>query len=105
MLLYALITLALLLSGALMLALTFTFHTDYGKSHRLRDGQSVAVTSKGFRANAVVNAVLSVSLVYGLTWALDPFLYDHDKHHRDMRAMNFASVTPLWDRLLGTEEP
>jgi sterol desaturase/sphingolipid hydroxylase (fatty acid hydroxylase superfamily) len=28
----------------------------------------------------------------------------HDKHHANMKAKNFASVTPLWDYLLGTRE-
>ena len=27
----------------------------------------------------------------------------HDKHHVSMKAHNYASVTPIWDRLLGTE--
>lgn len=29
----------------------------------------------------------------------------HNKHHVDMNGKNYASVTPLWDHVLGTEEP
>jgi sterol desaturase/sphingolipid hydroxylase (fatty acid hydroxylase superfamily) len=29
----------------------------------------------------------------------------HNKHHVDMNGKNYASVTPLWDMVFGTEEP
>jgi sterol desaturase/sphingolipid hydroxylase (fatty acid hydroxylase superfamily) len=29
----------------------------------------------------------------------------HNKHHVNMNGKNYASVTPLWDHVLGTEEP
>ncbi len=52
--------------------------------------------------NILVHAGVAFD-VLGLR-ALGYMAIKHDKHHNSMRGGNFASITPIWDRLFGTAE-
>lgn len=73
---YLMITVAVGLSGLTMLGLTLAFHSTYGKAHRIREGRFGSANAKGFVGNAAVTSIFSISIVYGLTFLLAPFLYE-----------------------------
>jgi len=52
--------------------------------------------------NILVHCGLDIPVV-GLR-AIGALARKHDRHHTSMRGGNFASITPLWDRLFGTAE-
>lgn len=69
-----------------------------------------AVSIYSFAAAFLVYSLLNIFVHAGLNLRVFPLSIlthlgaRHDQHHRDMKAGNYASVTPLWDRLLGTKE-
>ena len=74
--LYLMLTLAIGLSGAALVGLTLLFHAPYGRKHRIREGKQYGTNaSKHFVKVAIFNAIFSISIVYGLTYLLYPFLY------------------------------
>lgn len=77
--LYWMLTGAIAASGVTMLLLTFVYHSEYGKTHRIRDGSRGSSSAKRFRRYAALNSVLSISLVYGLTWISHPFLFHEEQ--------------------------
>ena len=74
--LYWMLTFGVALSGLLMVVMTLAYHSGWGRARRIRDGQHGSANAKGFVGNAAVTSALSISLVYGLTWALYPLLYE-----------------------------
>lgn len=75
MTLYALLTAGLLVSGLTMAAMTRLFRSEYGQGRRIRVSERDNATSD-FLQNAVVSSVLSLVLVYGLTFATLPYLFE-----------------------------
>ena len=74
--LYAMISAVLLLSGVVMGVLTLAHYSPRNAGRRIREVKDRPVKRAKYARVAIVNAVLSWALVYGLTWALYPFLYD-----------------------------
>lgn len=72
--LYTLLTAGLLTSGLTMAAMTQVFRSEYGAAHRIRVSERDNLTGD-FLQNAVVSSVLSLVLVYGLTFATLPYLF------------------------------
>jgi sterol desaturase/sphingolipid hydroxylase (fatty acid hydroxylase superfamily) len=69
-----------------------------------------AVSIYSFGWAFLVYSTLNVLVHTGLKMRTFPFSIitylsrRHDRHHENMKAKNYASVTPLWDHLLGTEQ-
>lgn len=73
--LYILLTAVLALAGAVMQGMTMLYRAPAGQKMHLREGKSRPVTEARFRRYALINSVLSVVLVYGLTYALQGLLF------------------------------
>jgi sterol desaturase/sphingolipid hydroxylase (fatty acid hydroxylase superfamily) len=65
----------------------------------------------GFIGMFFVYSILNVVVHAGfdpkspLMFLFTSFATRHNKHHVSMQGKNFASVTPIWDLVFGTEEP
>ncbi len=73
--LFAMISIVLALSGALLIGLTVLFRLPVTENHRIREEPVRTLKDAGFWRIAAVNAVLSVSLVYALIYLLYPVLF------------------------------
>lgn len=57
-----------------------------------------------------IYTVLNIVTHGGLSWPVFPFRFfsymarKHDTHHVSLKSGNYASITPLFDKLLGTAE-
>jgi sterol desaturase/sphingolipid hydroxylase (fatty acid hydroxylase superfamily) len=73
--LYVMLSVVIATSGALLIGLTLLFRMPVTDGHRIR--QEPVRTPKGeqFWRIAVVNSVLSISMVFGLTYLLYAFLF------------------------------
>jgi sterol desaturase/sphingolipid hydroxylase (fatty acid hydroxylase superfamily) len=69
------ISIILALSGVLLIGLTVMFRLPVTENHRIREEPVRTLKGAGFWRIAAVNAVLSVSLVYALTYLLYSFLF------------------------------
>jgi len=76
MLLYFLVTLVLMLSGALMGLLALIYHSPLGKAIRIRDAPPAKVSDAKFRRNVSLNAMISLVLTYVLSVAVDVLVVD-----------------------------
>lgn len=63
------------ISGMTMIGLTLAFHSEYGRRNRIREGKHGSAAAKNFTRNAAISSVFSLSIVYGLTYLLSPYLY------------------------------
>jgi sterol desaturase/sphingolipid hydroxylase (fatty acid hydroxylase superfamily) len=97
--LYWMLTFGVALSGLLMVVMTLAYHSAYGRERRIRDGQHGSANAKGFVGNAAVTSVLSVALVYGLTWALHPFIFHEAATSGGRVVWEGAAILLLYDFL------
>lgn len=60
-----------------------------------------------FLVYSLLNVVVHSGLDFRTSslWLVSYLATRHNKHHVDMNGRNYASVTPLWDHVFGTEEP
>jgi sterol desaturase/sphingolipid hydroxylase (fatty acid hydroxylase superfamily) len=60
-----------------------------------------------FLVYSILNVVVHAGLdpKSPLMFLFTSFATRHNKHHESMQGKNYASVTPLWDMVFGTEEP
>jgi sterol desaturase/sphingolipid hydroxylase (fatty acid hydroxylase superfamily) len=73
--LFAMLSIVLALSGALLIGLTLLFRMPVADNHRIREEPVRTLKGAGFWRIAAFNAVLSVSMAYGLTYLLYAFLF------------------------------
>jgi len=73
--LYVMLTIVLALSGTLLIGLTLLFRMPLTDSHRIREEPERSPKDAGYWRIAIFNSVLSVSMVYGLTFLLYPYLF------------------------------
>ena len=73
--LYVLLSIVLALSGALLIGLTLLFRMPVADNHRIREEPVRTPKGPNFWRIAVFNSVLSISMVYGLTYLLYAFLF------------------------------
>ncbi|MCA9667847.1 MAG: sterol desaturase family protein [Myxococcales bacterium] len=74
--LYIMLSASLLLSGLTVVALTAVYRSRYGAAHTLTPPRDKPVSAAKFRRYAALNSVVSVSVVYGLTFVVYPFTFD-----------------------------
>lgn len=70
-------------------------------------GMSVYTFGWVFFVYSLINVVVHAGIDFrGLLFApFRSFATRHNKHHVNMNGRNYASVTPIWDLVFGTEEP
>ena len=68
--LYVMLSIVLALSGGLLIGLTLLFRMPVTENHRIREEPQRTLKDSNFWRIAVFNAVLSISMVYGLTYLL-----------------------------------
>jgi sterol desaturase/sphingolipid hydroxylase (fatty acid hydroxylase superfamily) len=72
------LSVVLALSGAMLIGLTLLFRMPVTDNHRIREEPVRTLKGPEFWRIAMFNAVLSVSMVYGLTYGLYPFLFSEE---------------------------
>ena len=75
MTLMVLITCVLGISGVLLFGLTALYRSPFGDAHHIREAKNHGLSRARYWRNAGANAVMSVALVYGMTWLLQPYLF------------------------------
>jgi len=73
--LYLLITAVLLTSGAVMALLTRLSQSPFGAAHPIRQGKNHGLSPEKFRRTALGNSILSVVLIYGMTFLLEARMF------------------------------
>jgi sterol desaturase/sphingolipid hydroxylase (fatty acid hydroxylase superfamily) len=73
--LYVMLSIVLALSGVLLIGLTLLFRMPVTDNHRIREEPVRTLKGREFWRIAAFNAVLSISMVYGLTYLLYAFLF------------------------------
>ncbi len=73
--LYVMLSIVLALSGALLIGLTLLYRMPITENHRIREEPQRTPKDQKFWRIAVFNSVLSISLVYALTYLLYAFLF------------------------------
>ena len=73
--LYVMLSIVLALSGALLIGLTLLFQMPVTENHRIREEPQKPPKDQKFWRIAVFNSVLSISMVYALTYLLYAFLF------------------------------
>ena len=73
--LYVMLSIVLALSGALLVGLTLLFRMPVAENHRIREEPQRTPKDQKFWRIAVFNSVLSISMVYALTYLLYAFLF------------------------------
>jgi sterol desaturase/sphingolipid hydroxylase (fatty acid hydroxylase superfamily) len=85
--LFVMLSVVLALSGGLLIGLTLLFRMPVTEGHRIREEPVKTPKGPKFWRIAVVNSVLSISMVYGLTYLLYGVLF-------------YESAASLWRMLL-----
>ena len=85
--LYMMLSIVLALSGGLLIGLTLLFRMPVADNHRIREEPVRSLKGPNFWRIAAFNSVLSISMVYGLTYLLYAFLF-------------YEEAAPLWRMLL-----
>lgn len=73
--LYVMLTATLGLSGAVMLGLTLLYRAPMGQALHIRESKGRPISDAQFRRYALINGLLSLALVYGLTFALQNLVF------------------------------
>ena len=73
--LFIMLSIALALSGVLMTGLTLTFRTPATENHGIREESVRTLKGQAYWRLALFNSVMSISLVYGLTYGFYGFLF------------------------------
>ncbi len=73
--LYAMLTIVIALSGALLIGLTLLFRMPVTGDHRIREESEPSPKGLGYWRIAMFNSVLSISIVYGLSYLLYSALF------------------------------
>jgi sterol desaturase/sphingolipid hydroxylase (fatty acid hydroxylase superfamily) len=73
--LFVMLSIVLALSGGLLIGLTLLFRMPVTDDHRIREEPVRTPKDPKFWRTAVFNSVLSISMVYGLTYLLYAFLF------------------------------
>ena len=73
--LYVMLSIVLALSGGLLIGLTLLFRMPVTDNHRIREEPVKTLKGPKFWRTAIFNSVLSISMVYGLTYLLYAFLF------------------------------
>ncbi len=73
--LYVMLSIVLALSGGLLLGLTLLFRRPVTENHRIREEPRRTPKDSNFWRIAVFNSVLSISMVYALTYLLYAWLF------------------------------
>jgi sterol desaturase/sphingolipid hydroxylase (fatty acid hydroxylase superfamily) len=73
--LFVMLSIVLALSGGLLIGLTLLFRMPVTDHHRIREEPVTTPKDPKFWRIAVFNSVLSISMVYGLTYLLYAFLF------------------------------
>jgi sterol desaturase/sphingolipid hydroxylase (fatty acid hydroxylase superfamily) len=94
--LYVLLSAGLLTSGLTMAAMTGLFRSEYGQAHQIRVSERDNSTGD-FLQNAVVSSVLSLVLVFGLTFATLPWLFHAGPVSALRVALEAAGLLLLYD--------
>jgi sterol desaturase/sphingolipid hydroxylase (fatty acid hydroxylase superfamily) len=81
--LYLMITVVLVLAGAVMALFTALSRSPYGADHQIRATKSHSLSREKFRRTVILNSVLSLVLVFGFAFALGG------------RVFHGGAVTPL----------
>jgi len=68
--LFVMVSIVLALSGALLIGLTLLFRMPVSDPHRIREEPVRTLKGSSFWRTALFNSVLSISMVYGLTYLL-----------------------------------
>ncbi len=69
------LSIVLALSGGLLIGLTLLFRMPVTANHRIREEPVRSLKGPEFWRTAIFNSVMSISLVYGLTYLLYAFLF------------------------------
>jgi sterol desaturase/sphingolipid hydroxylase (fatty acid hydroxylase superfamily) len=73
--LFVMLSIVLALSGGLLIGLTLLFRMPVTDNHRIREEPVKTLKGPKFWRTAIFNSVLSISMVYGLTYLLYSFLF------------------------------
>ncbi len=73
--LYVMLSIVLALSGTLLIGLTLLYRMPITENHRIREEPQRTPKDQKFWRIAVFNSVLSISMVYALTYLLYAFLF------------------------------
>jgi len=73
--LFMMLSIVLALAGALLIGLTLLFRMPVTDNHRIREEPVKTLKGQKFWRIAIFNSVLSISMVYGLTYLLYAFLF------------------------------
>jgi sterol desaturase/sphingolipid hydroxylase (fatty acid hydroxylase superfamily) len=76
--LYWMLSIVLAMSGALLIGLTLVFRMPVTDEHRIREEPVRTLKGPKFWRIALFNSVLSISMIYGLTYLLYDFLFYED---------------------------
>ncbi len=73
--LFVMLSIVLAVSGGLLIGLTLLFRMPVTDNHRIREEPVKTLKGQKFWRIAIFNSVLSISMVYGLTYFLYAFLF------------------------------
>ena len=95
--LYPLLTAVLGLSGLVMVGLTLAYYRPSSSGRHIRVRKPLPITRDKYIRNMAGNAVLSMGLVYGLTFALYPWLFDEGPASPLRIVLEGAAMLALYD--------